>query len=103
MMLPRPCFNLVRGAWVAIVGATLGLAIPGFVVGFRRPDLLMQPQLERAVAQLGLPLPAVMVVGLVVPMVALTSTATIIFWRRRDDWPAMLFALDRKSTRLNSS
>jgi hypothetical protein len=54
-MVPRRWLNIARGAWVVVVAATIGLAIPGFVAGFRRPGLLSQLQIERAVAQLGLP------------------------------------------------
>jgi hypothetical protein len=44
---------LARGGWVVIATLTLGLVIPGFVVLFRDPGLLDQPQLEQAVAQMG--------------------------------------------------
>jgi hypothetical protein len=54
-MLPRRWLNIARAAGVVVVAATIGLAIPGFVAGFRRPGLLRQPQIERAVAQFGLP------------------------------------------------
>jgi hypothetical protein len=84
---------LARGAWVAVVIVTLALAVPGFVVIFRQPELLGQPQLQRAVAQLGLPLALVTTLGLVLPMAALAVTALVIFWRRSEDWNAMLFAL----------
>jgi hypothetical protein len=54
-MLPCRWLNIARGAWVVVVAATIRPAIPGFVAGFRRPGLLSQPQIERAVAQRGLP------------------------------------------------
>jgi hypothetical protein len=44
-----------RGAWLGIVVLTLGLAIPGFVVAFDRPELLNQPEVLGLAQRLGLP------------------------------------------------
>jgi hypothetical protein len=93
VLLQGRWLSLARAAWATVVVVTLGLAIPGFVVTFRQPELLGQPQLQRSVAQLGVPLEVVTTLGLVLPMAALSVTAIVIFWRRSDDWNAMLFAL----------
>jgi hypothetical protein len=82
-----------RAAWLVVVALTLGLAIPGFVVGFDRPELLHQPEVRALVERLGLPNRAVMAAGLLVPMAAVTAIAIFLFWRRSDDWMAMLFSL----------
>jgi hypothetical protein len=72
---------------------TLGLAIPGFLVAFNRPGLLQQPALLRLAQRLGLPNQVVMAAGLLVPMAAVSAIAIFLFWRRSDDWMAMLFSL----------
>jgi hypothetical protein len=71
----------------------LGLAIPGFVVAFERPQLLQQPELLGLVERLGLPNRAVMAAGLLWPMAAASAIAIFLFLRRSDDWMAMLFSL----------
>jgi hypothetical protein len=82
-----------RGAWLAVVALTLGLAIPGFVVAFDQPELLQQPELLGLANRLGLPNRALMATGLLVPMAAVSAIAIFLFWRRSDDWMAMLFSL----------
>jgi hypothetical protein len=82
-----------RGAWLAVVALTLGLAIPGFVVAFDRPELLQQPELLGLADRLGLPNRVLMAAGLLVPMTAVSAIAIFLFWRRSDDWMAMLFSL----------
>jgi hypothetical protein len=37
--------------------------------------------------------PVVMAAGLLVPMAAASAIAIFLFWRRSDDWMAMLFSL----------
>jgi hypothetical protein len=82
-----------RGAWLGVVVLTLGLAIPGFIVAFDQPQLLQQPELLGLVDRLGLPNQVVMAAGLLVPMAAVSAIAIFLFWRRSDDWMAMLFSL----------
>jgi hypothetical protein len=41
----------------------------------------------------GIPVRVVLAVGLVLPMVAFSATGLFLFWRKSDDWMAMLFAL----------
>jgi hypothetical protein len=84
---------VARVAWLAVVALTLGLAIPGFVVAFDRPELLQQPEMLGLADRLGLPNRALMAAGLLVPMAAVSAIAVFLFWRRSDDWMAMLFSL----------
>jgi hypothetical protein len=84
---------VARVAWLAIVALTLGLAIPGFVVAFDRPELLQQPELLGLADRLGLPNRVLMAAGFLVPMAAASAIAIFLFWRRSDDWMAMLFSL----------
>jgi hypothetical protein len=85
--------TVARIAWVTVVVLTLGLAVAGFLVGFQRPELISPPSIRTALDQAGIPHEAAILIGLVLPWVAFTATGLIIFWRRSDDWAAMLFAL----------
>jgi hypothetical protein len=80
-------------AWVTVVALTLGLAIAGFSIGFRRPELISPPSIRAALDQAGISHEVAILIGLVLPWVAFTATGLFIFWRRSDDWAAMLFAL----------
>jgi hypothetical protein len=82
-----------RVACLAVIVLTLGLAIPGFVVAFKRPELLDQPEMQALVDRLGISMRVVMAVGLLVPMAAVSAVASFLFWRRSDDWMAMLFSV----------
>jgi hypothetical protein len=82
-----------RVACLAVIVLTLGLAIPGFVVAFQRPELLDQPELQALVDRLGISMRVVMAAGLLVPMAAVSVVASFLFWRRSDDWMAMLFSV----------
>jgi hypothetical protein len=72
---------------------TVGLGAVGFVVGFRRPELIGQQTVLQAVTEAGIPVRVVLTVGLGLPMVAFSATGLFLFWRKSDDWMAMLFAL----------
>jgi hypothetical protein len=85
---------IARVACLAVIVLTLSLAIPGFVVGFDRPELLNQPEVLALVDRLGISNQVVMAAGLVVPMAAVSAIAVFLFWRRSDDWMAMLFSLE---------
>jgi hypothetical protein len=91
--LRGPQLIIARVACLAVIVLTLGLAIPGFVVAFERPQLLQQPGLLELVERLGLPNRAVMAVGLLAPMAAASAMSVFLFLRRSDDWMAMLFSL----------
>ena len=82
-----------RIACLAVIILTLGLAIPGFVLVFQRPELLDQPELQALVDRLDISMRVVMAVGLLVPMAAVSAVASFLFWRRSDDWMAMLFSV----------
>jgi hypothetical protein len=84
---------LARLGWVAVVVVTVGLGAAGFVVGFRRPELIGQQTVLQAVTEAGIPIRVVLTVGLLLPMVAFSATGLFLFWRKSDDWMAMLFAL----------
>jgi hypothetical protein len=84
---------IARMACLAVIVLTLGLAIPGFVVAFHRPELLHQPEMQELVDRLGISMQVVMTVGLLVPMASVSAIAVFLFWRRSDDWMAMLFSL----------
>jgi hypothetical protein len=83
----------VRLACLGVLALTLGLAVPGFVVAFDRPALLDQPEMQALVDRLGTSMQVVMAVGLLVPMTAVSAVAVFLFWRRSDDWMAMLFSV----------
>jgi hypothetical protein len=84
---------LAQLGWVAVVVVTVGLAAAGFVVGFRSPELISQQTVVQAVTAAGIPVRVVLAVGLLLPMMAFSVTGLGLFWRKPDDWMAMLFAL----------
>ena len=84
---------VARIAWVTVVVLTLGLAVAGFLVGFQRPELISPPSIRTALDQAGISHEVAILIGLVLPWVAFTATGLFIFWRRSNDWAAMLFAL----------
>jgi hypothetical protein len=82
-----------RAGWVAVAVAILGLVTAGFAVGLNRPELIHPQSAQAALAQAGVPGQVTVVVALIIPMAAFAATGLLIFWRRSDDWAAMLFAL----------
>jgi hypothetical protein len=82
-----------RTGWVAVATLILGLVTTGFAVGLDRPEQIHPQSAQAAVAQAGVPGQVTIVVALIIPMVAFTGTGMLIFWRRSNDWAAMLFAL----------
>jgi hypothetical protein len=100
-MKPSPPVRPLRGArlavarmaWIAVFVPTLGLAVAGFLAGFQRPELISPPSIRMALDQAGIPHEVAILIGLVLPWVAFTATGLFLFWRRSDDWVAMLFAL----------
>jgi hypothetical protein len=89
---------IARVACLAVIVLTLGLAIPGFLIGFDRPELLSQPEVIALVDRLGISNRAAMAVGLLVPMALVSAVAIFLFWRRSDDWMAMLFSAQMITT-----
>ena len=56
-----------RVSWLVVTGLSLGLAAAGFVVGFRRPELISQQSVTQAVTQAGIPVRVALAIGLVLP------------------------------------
>jgi hypothetical protein len=81
-----------RAGWVAVATLTLGLVTAGVVVAFDRPDLIPEMSTRARFADAGLPDQVTNVAFLIV-LAAFAATGLLIFWRRSDDWAAMLFAL----------
>jgi hypothetical protein len=81
-----------RAGWGAVAALTLGLVTAGVVVAFDRPDLIQGMSTRARFADAGLPDQVTNVVFLIV-LAAFAATSLLIFWRRSDDWAAMLFAL----------
>jgi hypothetical protein len=81
-----------RSAWVAVATLSLGLVAVGFAVGVDRPDLIRQPSARATFAHAGVP-DQVTNVAFLILIAAFVATGLLIFWRRSDDWAAMLFAL----------
>jgi hypothetical protein len=84
---------LARLGCVAVFVVTVGLAAVGFVLSFRDPELISQQTVLQAVTEAGIPIRLVLAFGLVLPMVTFSVTGLFLFWRKSDDWMAMLFAL----------
>jgi hypothetical protein len=82
-----------RTGWIAVAALILGLVTAGFAVGLDRPELIHPQSAQDALAQAGVPGQVTVVVGLIVPMAVFAATGLVIFWRRSDDWAALLFAL----------
>jgi hypothetical protein len=81
-----------RAGWGAVATLTLGLVTAGVVVAFDRPDLIPEMSTRARFADAGLPDQVTNVAFLIV-VAAFAATGLLIFWRRSDDWAAMLFAL----------
>jgi hypothetical protein len=82
----------VRASWVAVATLTLGLVTTGLVVAFNRPDLIRPPSVRAALQQAGVPDQATIIVAFIIPLAATAGIALLIFWRRSDDWAAVLFS-----------
>jgi hypothetical protein len=82
-----------RVGWLVVAGLSLGLAAAGFVVGFRRPELISQQAVTQAVTQAGIPVRVALAIGLVLPMLGFALTGVLLFWRKSSDWMVMLVAL----------
>ena len=82
-----------RAGWLGVAALTLGLVTAGVVIALDRPDLIRQPSFRAALAHAGLPDQVTIVVAFIIPLVAFAATGLLIFWRRSDDWAAMLFAI----------
>jgi hypothetical protein len=70
----------------------LGLVTIGVMAALDRPDLIPQPSARAIFGDAGVP-DQVTIVAFLIPTVAFAATSLLIFWRRSDDWAAMLFGL----------
>lgn len=91
--LGRPWLIAARVAWIAVALTVMGLAAAGFVVGLRDWTLIGSKSIYSAITAVGISVTAATWIGLVVPHVAFAAIGIVIFIRRNDDWPAMLFAI----------
>jgi hypothetical protein len=91
--LRRRWLLAARTGWVAVAALILGLVTAGFAVGLDQPELIHPQSAQDALAQAGVPGQVTVVAGLIVPMAVFAATGRVIFWRRSDDWAAMLVAL----------
>ena len=82
-----------RACWVVVATLTLGLVTAGVVVAMDRPDLIREPSVRAALTQAGLPDQVIILVAFIIPIAAAAATGLLIFWRRSDDWAALLFSL----------
>ncbi len=93
--LPAPWTMAARAVWVALVGLTITLFILGAPTSYEKASRLT-PDLEAWLHQTGLPLsfPPIALLGVdALTMFFFTSVALFLFWRRSDDWVALLVAL----------
>ena len=82
-----------RGAWLLVVVPTFALAVFGFVVGFSDLTLLGPESVFVALGQAGID-PAISVaLGLVLPLVLMTVTGAVMFWKRPADPMVLLTSL----------
>jgi hypothetical protein len=82
-----------RACWVVVATLTLGLVTAGVVVALDRPDLIREPSVRAALTQAGLHDQVIILVAFIIPIAAAAATGLLIFWRRSDDWAALLFSL----------
>jgi hypothetical protein len=82
-----------RACWVVVATLTLGLVTAGVVVALDRPDLIREPSVRAALTQAGLQDQVIILVAFIIPIAAAAATGLLIFWRRSDDWAALLFSL----------
>lgn len=91
--LGRSWLIAARVAWIAVALTIMGLTAAGFVVGLRDWTLIGSESIYSAITAVGISVTASTWIGLIVPHVAFAAIGIVIFIRRNDDWPAMLFAI----------
>lgn len=93
--LTSPLTNVARGLWLAIVGLTVTLFALGIPVSYAKASRLT-PEITAWLAQAHLPasFPPAALIGLDIASFAFfTGMALFLFWRRSNDWMALLVAL----------
>lgn len=89
----RPWSSFARAALITVAMLILGLTAAGLVAGLRDWTLIGSRSINEAITAAGISVTAVTLVGLVLPHAAFAAIGIVIFLRRGDDWPALLFAL----------
>lgn len=82
-----------RVAWLFVVVSTLALAVFGFAVGFADLTILGPASVFAAVAQVGIDPAVGVVVGLVLPLVLITSIGAVMVWKKPADPMVLLTSL----------
>src|SRR5574337_2218339 len=93
--LPSPLRNLARGLWIILVGWALAQFILGIPASYEKASRLT-PETVQWLTQNNLPqsfAPNALLAVDCATMLFFSSVALFLFWRRSDDWIAMLVAL----------
>jgi hypothetical protein len=91
---------LMRGVWLTLAILFIFSSVPRIAIGFQR-GLTLQPEVQTVLEQARLPLALPALVTLLLDtgvMVTFTLVALILFWRRADDWLALLTGMMLIST-----
>lgn len=90
-----PAFGskLVAGVYALLAGAMVAVGVSGLVVSIGRPELIVHPTFSGLLTDLGIPGWALIAVSLLVPLLAASALALLVWVARRTDWGAMVFAL----------
>lgn len=77
----RGRMRLLRAAWLAVVPILLVMDVIGFVLALGRPELLRNPQIERIVDSLGIPVELLITVALLIPFLVGAALGCLVFLR----------------------
>ncbi|MEO8323627.1 MAG: hypothetical protein ABI571_05760 [Actinomycetota bacterium] len=88
----RGRMRLLRAAWLVVVPILLVMDVIGFVLALSRPELLRNPQIERIVDSLGIPVELLITVALLIPFLVGAALGCLVFLRRRHDAVAIRFS-----------
>src|SRR5512138_78055 len=93
--LTSPFTQIARAAWIALVGLTIALFASGIPTSYAKASRLT-PEVTAWLAQTGLPasFPPMALISLDIASFAFFGAmALFLFWRRSNDWVALLVAL----------
>lgn len=76
-----------------LAGAMVAVGVSGLVVSLGRPELIAHPTFSRLLTDLGIPSWALITVSLLIPLLAASALALLVWVARRTDWRAKVFAL----------
>lgn len=82
-----------QAAWVVVVACLSLLCLVGFFRAFSDPMIVAMPPLTAVFLELGLDFRLMIALALLLPWVATSVIAWIVFWRRPDDPMALLFTM----------